>query len=293
MDDIEIERDLDLRIPLLALDVNRWQQVLINLTANAHQALAAADGSRKVIRFETRLKGDHVSIRVTDSGPGVPPDIRTRIFEPFFTTKQAGTGLGLGICYGIVSDHGGTIDLDPTVTEGACFRIALPLVREAAAPPDDEPAPEAARGRSRAGLGKRVLIVDDEEQVREVVGGALTNHHYVVDTAEDAFEALELLESVRYDAILTDVFMPGGLSGMDLHDRLIASRPELARRLIFLTGNILNDEVRARIVERDVPCLEKPFDIHVLSELVHEVAAGAVRSGALATEDGPTTTEAS
>ncbi|MHC5011684.1 MAG: hybrid sensor histidine kinase/response regulator [Planctomycetota bacterium] len=270
MDNVEIQRDLDLRAPLLPLDVHRWQQVFINLAANAHQALVSSKEGERIIRFETRRRDAEMLIRVSDNGPGIPEEVKARIFEPFFTTKDAGTGLGLGICFGIVSEHGGTIDIDPSHRDGTCFRITMPIPAEAVEP-EHVPA-KKAKSHSEAGVSRRALVVDDEEYVCEVVGGALANHDYVVDTAPDAKAAIESIERNIYDVILSDVYMPGEMNGLELHDHLRQERPELAQRMIFLTGNILNESLMDSIAERGVRCIEKPFDIHQLAVTVNEVA---------------------
>jgi two-component system NtrC family sensor kinase len=275
MDNVVIERDLDLRVPALPLDVNRWQQVFINLAANAHQALLSGGGEDRRIRFATRRRDGAVEIRVSDNGPGVPPAMRSRVFEPFFTTKESGTGLGLGICFGIVAEHGGTIELDPHHEPGASFRITVPIHGQGGEPGPEvdaaSPAPAPAVSPERP---RRALVVDDEEHVAEVVAGALQRHHYQVDAVRDAETALARLREGRYDVILTDVFMPGRMSGLDLYDLLRRERPDLARRMIFLTGNALNDAVADRIADQGVRCIEKPFDIHELASTVNEVANG-------------------
>jgi len=271
MDDVEVQRDFDLRTPPLLLDVNRWQQVFVNLASNAHQAIVAAKSEKRVIRFETRAKEGRVIVRVTDTGPGIPPDVRARIFEPFFTTKDTGTGLGLGICYGIVTEHGGTIELEPPGRGGTCFRITLPFE----ARPEMPPAPQAEAGpaRSDRGAGRRVLVVDDEENVCDVVARALQNHGYSVDTVGDGQSALDQIEEHAYDAVLTDVSMPGPYKGIDLYDRVAEDRPALAERIIFLTGHRHDDVLEAQIEARGGRCIEKPFDIRDLARVVNDVAA--------------------
>lgn len=271
MDDVEVQRDFDLRIPPLQLDVNRWQQVFVNLASNAHQAIVSAHAEKRLIRFETRAREGEVVVRVSDSGPGIPAEVRARIFEPFFTTKDSGTGLGLGICYGIVTEHGGTIELEPTTGEGTCFRITLPFEARPEMPPP--PKTETGPARSDRGAGRRVLVVDDEENVCDVVARALQNHGYTVDTVGDGQSALDRIEEHAYDAVLTDVSMPGPYKGVDLYDRVAEDRPELAQRIVFLTGHRHDDVLEAQIEARGGRCIEKPFDIRDLARVVNDVAA--------------------
>jgi two-component system NtrC family sensor kinase len=274
MDNIDIERDFDARVPHFPIDVHRWQQVFINLASNAHQALLQAPaGRRRRIRFSTRRDGDTIEIRIGDNGPGVPREVRQRIFDPFFTTKESGTGLGLGICFGIVEEHGGTITLDDTVEEGATFVIRSPIVdlREYAS----EIPPGSRRPTSDAGSGKHVLVVDDDTYVCDVVTRVLANHGYEADVAHTGEEALRLLGRRSYDLLVSDVRMPGDYDGIDVHDRLQMRNAEAHRRMVFMTGNLLDGRTMERLQELRVHCVEKPFDIHALADAVNGVATEA------------------
>lgn len=269
-DDVEIEKAYDPRLPLADLDVNRWQQVFVNLITNAHQAMMESGTGPRHLRFETRSQPGAIEVRVSDSGPGIPPAFRNEIFVPFFTTKDEGTGLGLSICFGIVQDHGATIELDPAAEEGATFLIRLPLDGALAAAPEPERAPTVVPAES--GQGRRILVIDDEPSVREVVGSVLRRHGYTVEEAGDGKAALALLDDRDYDVVLTDISMPGEPKGLDLFDHVEANRPELAERMIFLTGYGHDPLLAAEIEVRDRPCIRKPFDIHELARAVGEMA---------------------
>lgn len=269
MDNIVIERDLDSSIPLFPIDVNRWQQVFINLASNAHQALVGSKTTPREIRFQTRSQGDSVEVRIHDNGPGIPDDVRKHIFDPFFTTKESGTGLGLGICFGIVEEHGGTITLDESVDAGACFVISVPVAEARVFPVDVPSGPR--RPSSDAGAGKSVLVVDDDTYVCDVVARVLQNHDYDTEVANDGEQAIRMLGKRSYDLLVTDVRMPGDYDGIDLHDRLIARDPEANRRMVFMTGNLLDGRTMERLQELHVCCVEKPFDIHALAESINEV----------------------
>ncbi|MDJ0521808.1 MAG: PAS domain S-box protein [Planctomycetota bacterium] len=273
MDNIEIERDLDSSIPLFPIDVNRWQQVFINLANNAHQALLASKTAPRRIRFHTRSQGDAVEIRVHDNGPGIPPDVRKHIFDPFFTTKESGTGLGLGICFGIVEEHGGTITLDESVETGACFVISVPVAEARVFPVELPGGPR--KPSSNVGAGQTVLIVDDDTYVCDVVARVLQNHDYTTEVANDGEQALRMLAGRSYDLVVTDVRMPGDYDGIDIHDKLIAHDPEANRRMVFMTGNLLDGRTMERLQALHVCCVEKPFDIHALAESVNEVGRNA------------------
>ncbi len=271
MDDIRIVRDLDPNLPSFPVDVTRWQQVLVNLTTNAHQAIVDADGKDRFIRFETQAREGHVILRISDSGPGIAESNRNLIFNPFFTTKESGTGLGLGICFGIVQEHGGRIELEESTGRGASFRITLPVTNatEVALPVVMPAAPSP----SGAGRGRRVLVVDDDVFVCDVVRRTLLNHRYEVVVAHTGAQALELAMDSNFDTILTDVRMPGDLDGIDLYDALVRKDPAFAARIVFMTGNILDSRTMERLEQISVRCVQKPFDIHELAGVVHDVSA--------------------
>jgi signal transduction histidine kinase len=275
LDGVEIVRELDPRIPQLSLDVSRWQQVFINLATNAREAMVAAHSPARRITFSTRLREDSVEVRVEDTGPGIPSENLARVFEPFFTTKAHGTGLGLGLCYGIVTDHGGTIGVESEPGRGAACTIRLP--RRVEDPPlPAAPRPERDRG-SLAGGGMRALVVDDEQVVRDVVTHVLELHGYEVHVARDSAEALERLASGSYDVILSDLRMPGDLDGMGLARRLFETKPKLARRLVFMTGDIMDSGVFRDIEDLGMAYVKKPFDIRELARVVN----GVTREGPL------------
>ena len=186
LDNVELVRAFDARVPAVSLDVGNWQRVFINLAQNAREAMVEAASPVRKITFTTLWRDPLVVIRVDDTGPGIDRFSSRRIFEPFFTTKRGGTGLGLGLCYGIVTDHGGSIAVDTEARGGACFEIRLPMNPATTPAVATAPAPAA----SRLGTARRALVVDDEPVVREVVARALEIHGYRVDMAKDATEAL-------------------------------------------------------------------------------------------------------
>jgi two-component system NtrC family sensor kinase len=278
LDGVEIVRDLDPRLPQVSLDVGRWQQVFINLATNAREAMVEAGSDTRRITFATRLREDAVEVRVEDTGPGIAPEHLDRVFEPFFTTKPNGTGLGLGLCYGIVSDHGGTIAVESEPGHGAVFTIRMPRPPEAVETPTPERSPRERA--ARAGKGLRALVVDDEQVVRDVVTHVLELHGYEVHVASDAREALARLEGSSYDVLLTDLRMPGPLDGFGLARRLLETRPALARRMVFMTGDVLEDDTTREIERLGLAHVRKPFDIRELARLVNDLTSeGPLREG--------------
>ena len=267
MDNIDVTRDFDPLVPSIPLDVNRWQQVFVNLASNAHQALLESPRTERRLHFATRRVGETLIVRVVDNGPGVPQELRHRIFEPFFTTRESGTGLGLGICFGIVQEHGGSIEIDPSVVEGTTIVIELPLGEHAEM---RVPVPQEAAQIPRGG-GRRVLVVDDDSHVCEVVRRTLEHNHYEVTIAHDGEAALDLALKGHFHALLADVRMPGRLNGLELYRATQKDVPALASRFIFMTGNLTDGPMNAELTELGVRCIEKPFDIDDLAQIVHDV----------------------
>ena len=192
-----------------------------------------------------------------DTGAGIPPELLARIFEPFFTTKPVGvgTGLGLGICQDIVRELGGQLTVESQVGVGSTFRLTLPLHVGTAVAREAQRAVTLRRGR--------VLVVDDEAMLRASIQRALKAHHEVVGTGE-ARQALELLVGgQRFDAILSDLTMPG-MSGIELHAELAGAVPEQAARMIFMTGGIVSREANDFVRRISNPVLDKPFDFEQL-----------------------------
>jgi len=273
VDSIDVELDLAEGIATLWADPDQLHQVVVNLLTNAHQALRERPLPRR-IRIATRTDAlrSSITLSVADNGPGVPLEIRARIFEPFFTTKPVGegTGLGLSLCQGIVESHGGVLKLEDAPGGGTVFRIELPV----------QPAPvqetATAGGEADAPLtGKRVLVVDDEEDVSMILVELLEVDHHKVDTARNGALALEMIGRQRYDLIVSDLRMPV-LDGPGLYRAVKAMDPELARRFIFITGDTLGVTVREFLERTQQPTLTKPFDFaEVLSLVRAALAAGA------------------
>jgi PAS domain S-box-containing protein len=255
-------------------------QVLLNLVINARDAMP--DGGQLSIRTETLEvspaqlfdrqgtpvePGGYAELAVSDSGQGIPPEHMPHIFEPFYTTKEVGqgTGLGLATVEGIVSQSGGHILVASSVGGGTTFRILLPLTRE----------PAAARGTASPALAQaqsrgRLLVVDDEESVREVVARMLQDEGYEVLGARDGEEALIYLEQVggAVDLVITDLVMPV-MGGRELTTELRRRYPNLS--VAWMSG--YPREVEARHAEhmKDLPFLQKPIPPRVLSETIAQV----------------------
>lgn len=269
--DIELALDLAPELPAVQADGDQIGQVVLNLIVNAQQALASHARDRR-IRIATGLEPPRpgrefrVWLEVSDSGPGVPEPLRGSIFEPFFTTKAegAGTGLGLSVSRSIVREHGGHLQLRPTA-EGACFRLSLPISGEAE--PATQPMPlEAAEAAPQA----RVLVVDDEPEIAELLRAYLEADGYEVATAESGAVALALLAEARFDAIVSDLRMPD-TDGAALWREVKLQHPPLARRMLFVTGDTLSPGARGFLAETGCPWLDKPFTKAELLERLQDL----------------------
>lgn len=228
--------------PIL-IDAAQFQQVILNLCVNARDAM---EGRGRIL---IRARGDnsHVVLEVADTGPGIPPDIASQIFEPFFTTKPKGqgTGLGLSVVYGIVTQSGGRIEVDSRPGEGARFVITLP-VSEGAPPPRQE-----VEGAAGGTLGIRVLLVEDQSEVRRFVAEVLRQAGCQVLEAEDAAEAIRVAgQTGGLQLLLTDVSMPG-MDGEELAHLLVQSHPQM--RVLLMSGFSKRNE------SLSWPVLAKPF----------------------------------
>jgi signal transduction histidine kinase/ActR/RegA family two-component response regulator len=269
-------------VPLIEGDPSRMAQVFLNLIVNATQALTGKrEGGHFVsVRTFTRPTGEAV-VEIEDSGEGIPPERIPRLFDPFFTTKAVGvgTGLGLSICDGIVSAHGGTIEVDSVCGAGSRFRVVLPPLRGVAAV---EPRPAPVRRESQVGDRRSLLLVDDDSRLLRSVKRSL-DREYDVETCEGGAPALALLATGRrFDIILCDLHMPG-LTGMDFHRHVSEAFPGLERTIIFMTGGAFTPEATAFALDCSNPSIEKPVDFAELDRLVrqvHEATRGTLPAAA-------------
>ena len=268
---VEVVTALASGLPSVFADPHQIQQVLLNLVINAEQAMLSANGRGSlVVRTWHNGDDDSVALEVSDDGPGVPVEMRTKIFDPFFTTKEVGegTGLGLTVAYAIMQEHGGRIRVDSRPGRGASFIVELPVSgSDAPARPLRPAAPsmEAVRGAA-------VLLVEDERALATALGDALTDAGLLVDHAADGEEALARVRQKTYDVIVCDLKMPR-VDGMTFYRAIAAATPALARRIIFVTGDVAGTDAERFLDDSGCRWLAKPFRLGDLLRAVRETLA--------------------
>ncbi len=289
-EDIKLITDYGRNLPLVRADKGQLETAVMNLTVNARDAMRSQVGG--VVRIRTARvsraeamslgytvapEGEYALIEVSDTGPGIPPEVMTKMFEPFFTTKAVGegTGLGLSTVYGIVKQADGWIHAESKPGEGAIFRIFLPVYIPAAVnePPPVQPPKPKPKANDLSGAG-RILFVEDEDAVRGVAARLLRARGYEVIEASDGEQALELAEvhAGQIDLLISDVIMPGldGPSLLKKARQYLGSAP-----VMFISGYAEAEFSDVLEGEPGVTFLPKPIDIKSLAEKVKQLIEAA------------------
>lgn len=260
---------------LVEIDEGQISQAINNLVINAQEAMVEGG----VIRLRAEnvnvgaedglplKEGGYVRITVEDQGIGIPKDHLPKVFDPYFTTKQSGSGLGLATVYSIVRNHDGYIGVESKLRAGTKFYIYLPVTTKEVLPIRD------ARGIPIAGKG-RVLIMDDEEIIGEVVGGMLSHIGYEIEFAADGAKAIELYKRAKesgkpFDIVIMDLTIRGGMGGKEAIKRLIEIDPSVKA---MVSSGYSNDPVMAEFGKFGFSgVITKPYKIEELSETLHKV----------------------
>jgi two-component system cell cycle sensor histidine kinase/response regulator CckA len=274
---VKLEMDLDPEVPPVLANRLQLELCVLNLVLNAKEAMPGGGvltiSTRAMVGPDFRERGTipleagvrYARIAVSDTGRGIPPDVRDRLFEPFFTTKDVGqgTGMGLSMVYGIVRQAGGDVRVTSAVGEGSTFSLVLPET--------DVPAGEVATARPivHEGGSETVLLVEDEERVRNLVLKSLVRVGYTVIAAGDAEEAVRILEqrAGEVQLLVTDVVLPGS-NGLDLARRVTGQYPDV--KVLYISGYGAADLSRYGPIDPAITLLQKPFRP---PELIHAVRA--------------------
>ncbi len=265
-----VRLELSEPLPDLALDPLELEIALTNLMTNARDAMP--DGGSIVLsaRMERASDGQaSVMVTVKDRGPGIRPEVLERIFEPFFTTKEPGKGTGLGLAqvYGFAKASGGQVEVDSRPGQGTRLTLVFPvpeaMARQVSPLPGAGASPESPTALAsgvQLQAGEVILLVDDNDDVREASQQLLMSAGFVVRTARDAHEALRWMdEGLVPDVLISDIVMPGGINGVELARRIKARRPDL--RVVLVTGY---SDMAQSAVEEGYPVVRKPYDLAAL-----------------------------
>jgi PAS domain S-box-containing protein len=249
-------------------------QVFLNILANAEQSISPAHEQGQLDISVTR-SGDQIRVTFADDGPGIPADIIGKVFDPFFTTKRpgGGSGLGLTISLAVIKEHGGTIEIESNSGAGATIHVVLPAAAEIQ--PSQAPAKPAAKAASvlpgaAALRDHSVLIVDDEEGIREIVLEGLSARGMKVQAAGSSEAALDSVAKNSFEIIVCDFNLPG-MSGEKLFEELRARLGSSLPRFVFMTGELVSSSDVARYREKGARILQKPFQISALAALLAEL----------------------
>jgi two-component system NtrC family sensor kinase len=266
---IQVDTYLTPDLPPVMVDGNQLQQVFLNLITNARHAMLEQDQPR-CLTLRTLRRGDLVRVECADTGPGIAAEHLAHIFDPFFTTKEEGngTGLGLSVSYGIVKAHGGHILVDTEAGEGATFVVEIPLDESAVAstatqPPDVEISVSPIQKPPL----QKVLVIDDESSINDLVTSILTDEGYQVDAAHTSELGLCKLLEEEHALVLCDMRMPV-MDGKRLYREVERAKPHLISRFIFMTGDVMSEATRTFLEETGNLYLTKPFTHEVFLDVV-------------------------
>jgi PAS domain S-box-containing protein len=271
---VELSTKLAADIPLMLADYNQLQQVILNIITNAQQAIAETKRKGK-IAVTAEVVEDYVRVSVADNGPGISVEDMAKIFDPFFTTKPegSGSGLGLSVCHGIITEHGGNIYAESTRGRGTTFIIELPIASGEQSVIKEEKAAKKKSRRPRRKMTNNILIVEDEPAIRDVLTRTLSARGYQVQAVSDGKAGLDKLAKNAYDLIFTDLKMPG-MSGRELYQAIKKQHPNSAEKVVFITGDVMTAKTRDFLVSTGRPYLVKPFDAKDMAGVMEKVLAG-------------------
>ncbi|KAA9007822.1 PAS domain S-box protein [Histidinibacterium aquaticum] len=273
-DSMQLEIEVEEGVPSVLADRNQLEVALLNLVLNARDA--SGQGDRIILRATETLMDDPsleeelpgartcVTFEVEDFGSGMPDEVAQRAFEPFFTTKQgaAGTGLGLSTVYGFARQSLGTVKIKTEQGRGTCVTLYLP--------PAGEVATNQAPGKHSAPSdgGRKLLLVEDEDEVRAIASTYLRNLNYVVREAGSAEEALKLLQGEEFELLFTDVILPG-MNGIELAEHALEERPGL--KVLYTSGYVGDAALPLDPVNLKGAFLQKPYRKNELAVAIHEL----------------------
>jgi two-component system, cell cycle sensor histidine kinase and response regulator CckA len=281
-EDIHLVSELDQNLFNVKADMGQLEQIILNLSVNAVDAMPKGgilsiktenknidDNLRAVLN--TGAAGDYVCISITDNGTGIEKKLTPHIFEPFFTTKPTGTGLGLSVVYGIIQQHSGWVNVYSEPGEGTTFRIYLPAL--ALEEGNENNVTTEISLEDYRGNGECILLVEDEEGVRNVAAKALSDYGYQVIESETAQQAMDVFQhrSEELDMVLSDIVLPDQ-NGIELTERMKAKKPDL--KILLSSGYADQRSHSKEVAEQGIPFLQKPYALGDLLIAVKDIIDG-------------------
>ena len=269
---IKVITHLDPDLPGTIADGGQLQQVFLNIIMNAETEMKLAHGKGNLF-IKTEAIDNTIRISFKDDGPGIARENLERIFDPFFTTREVGegTGLGLSVCHGIMTEHNGRIYAESKSGKGATFIVELPIVTK----PEQLKLAEPAADKSKRVDGASILVVDDEPAILQFLTQVLTEEGHRVETVDNAADALDRLKSERYDLILLDIKLPE-VSGIELYKRTQKIAKSLARRVVFITGDVIGADTKNFLARTKALYITKPFDTEQLKKDINDILTRSV-----------------
>jgi signal transduction histidine kinase/CheY-like chemotaxis protein len=264
--------DLDHELLPVEVDEGQMTQAIGHIVINGHQAMR--DGGTIRIKAENLIvgtsadnlpTGKYINISITDEGNGIPDENLNKIFDPYFTTKQKGSGLGLAVCYSVIKNHKGHIRVESTLGVGTTFHIYLPVFE------GYQQNRKNVQEGTYSASGGRILVMDDEDSIREMMGDILSSYGYVVDFARNGEEAVSLYQDNTYDAVILDLTIPGGMGGKETMKELLRIDPGVK---VIVSSGYSSDPIMSdfkRYGFRNV--IAKPYRIEELEEVIEQVIA--------------------
>jgi len=263
---IHVQTELGVDLPYTLADPGQLQQVFLNIILNAETEMKLAH-SQGNLRIKTQHLDDTIRILFEDDGPGISEENLIKIFDPFFTTRKIGegTGLGLSVCHGIVTEHNGRIYARNNRTKGATFVVELPIVSEQSS--DEVTAEASTETPQSSSYTGSILVIDDDPLLLKFLEEFLVTKGHVVDATDNAADALRLFKDKKYNLVLIDILMPD-MTGVELYKKLQKIDKTVTGRVLIMTGDTLSKLTRAFLENTELPYIEKPFDTDTLVTMI-------------------------
>jgi PAS domain S-box-containing protein len=266
---IEVTFQPAVDLPMTIADPAQLQQVFLNLIINAETEMKSAHSKGK-LSIKTEHIDNTIRISFKDDGPGIAKENLEKIFNPFFTTREVGqgTGLGLNLCHGIINEHKGRIWAESRLGRGATFLVELPIVTKGS---QSALVPAPAKEPEKVTKAK-ILVIDDEPLIRQLASRVLSEEGHEIEAVDNAEDALERIKSKRYNRILLDIKLPG-TDGINLYEQLQEIAPSLKKRVVFVTGDVMDKRTTDFLAKTKVPYIKKPFDVEQLKIEINRILA--------------------